>query len=175
VNGGWSANDEANPNYQDILNNMMIGHQFLHDEFGVTPTVGWDIDTFGHSATNTRIFSELGYDTMFFSRIDYLEKDQRNTHQSMNFLWRPDVKHFGSDDQILTSVFKDDYCFPTGFYTGENYDSDDPFISDPTLKTFNANEKMIDFINLVNDFTKIKKGKNLMIAMGCDFTYQNAK
>lgn len=175
MNGGWSANDEASPHFDDIINNMMIGHEFLQKEFGVTPTIGWDIDTFGHSATNTRIYAELGYDAMFFSRLDHQEKDERNAHQSLNFLWRPDVKHFGSEYQVLTNVFKDDYCFPRGFYTGENYDSDDPFISDKSLSTFNADEKMVDFVNFVNDLTRNKKGQNIMIPMGCDFTYQNAR
>ena len=26
INGGWSMNDEACPNYEDIIDNMMIGH-----------------------------------------------------------------------------------------------------------------------------------------------------
>lgn len=26
INGGWSANDEACPAYEDILDNMMTGH-----------------------------------------------------------------------------------------------------------------------------------------------------
>lgn len=133
---------------------MMLGHEFLAKEFGVTPKIGWNVDTFGHSATNTRIFAELGFDAMFFSRLDHLEKDNRTVSQAMNFLWRPDSKHFGSQDQILTSVFKDDYCFPAGFFSGENYDSDDPFISDETLSTFNAKDKMIDFTNFVNDMTR---------------------
>jgi len=29
VNGGWSASDEANPDYKDILNNFMLGHEWL--------------------------------------------------------------------------------------------------------------------------------------------------
>jgi len=58
----------------------------------------------------------------------------------------------------MTSVFKDDYCFPQGFFWGENYESDDPFVADKTLKTFNADDKMIDFTNFVNDLTKQKKG-----------------
>jgi hypothetical protein len=29
LNGGWVAGDEADPNYEDLINNMMIGHEFL--------------------------------------------------------------------------------------------------------------------------------------------------
>ena len=29
LNGGWSANDEACPIYEDIIDNVMVGHEFL--------------------------------------------------------------------------------------------------------------------------------------------------
>lgn len=31
--GGWSATDEACPNYEDLIVNMWIGHKFLWNEF----------------------------------------------------------------------------------------------------------------------------------------------
>ena len=86
INGGWVAGDEADPNYEDMINNMMIGHQFLEKEFGVKPTIGWDIDTFGHSDTNNRLFSELGFDAMFFSRLDWDEKNDRNQKRALTYL-----------------------------------------------------------------------------------------
>ena len=41
VNGGWSMHDEACTHYEDQINNMMIGHEFLLKEFGITPRIGW--------------------------------------------------------------------------------------------------------------------------------------
>lgn len=29
ANGGWSSTDEASANYEDMINNMIIGHNFL--------------------------------------------------------------------------------------------------------------------------------------------------
>ena len=72
----------------------------------------------------------------------------------MNFLWRPSSNHFGTQHQVLTSVFKSDYCFPDGFLTGENYDSEDPFITDKSLSSVNAEDKLIDFVNYVQDVSK---------------------
>jgi alpha-mannosidase len=97
VNGGWSANDEASPHFDDIINNMMLGHEFLDKEFGVKPEIGWDIDTFGHSDTNTRLFAEMGFDAMFFSRLDHNDKDWRGDkkEKALTFLWRPSTNHFG--------------------------------------------------------------------------------
>jgi lysosomal alpha-mannosidase len=70
ANGGWSATDEACPNYEDIINNMMKGHAFLKKEFGVKPRVGWHIDAFGHSSANARLFADFGFEAQFFARND---------------------------------------------------------------------------------------------------------
>ena len=56
---------------------MIAGHEFLDEEFGIQPRIGWDLDTFGHSDTNTRLYAEMGFDAMFFSRMDHDEKDER--------------------------------------------------------------------------------------------------
>jgi alpha-mannosidase len=41
INGGWSMHDEACPTYEDMIDNMMIGHNFILKEFGVKPRIGW--------------------------------------------------------------------------------------------------------------------------------------
>jgi len=41
VNAGWSMHDEACPIYEDMIDNMMIGHDFILKEFGVKPSIGW--------------------------------------------------------------------------------------------------------------------------------------
>jgi len=41
VSGGWSAPDEATTQYDSIIDNLMIGQQFLQKEFGLHPTVSW--------------------------------------------------------------------------------------------------------------------------------------
>lgn len=58
LNAGWSMHDEACTHYEDIINNMKLGHDFLKKEFdGYYPRVGWHIDPFGHSETNARLFA----------------------------------------------------------------------------------------------------------------------
>ena len=51
ISGGWCMNDEATPYYEDIIDQMTLGHKFLLETFNVKPTVGWQIDPFGHSST----------------------------------------------------------------------------------------------------------------------------
>lgn len=74
ANGGWSMHDEACPTYEDMINNHMIGHDFLLKEFGVKPRIGWQIDPFGHSNTNARFFAEMGFDAWFFGRMDWADE-----------------------------------------------------------------------------------------------------
>jgi len=45
-----------------------MGHKWLKQEFGVAPTVGWNIDPFGHTAANAAIYHDLGFDALFFAR-----------------------------------------------------------------------------------------------------------
>jgi len=42
------------------------------------------------------MFSEMGFDAMFFSRLDRDEKDQRQKKREMTYLWRPGKSHFGN-------------------------------------------------------------------------------
>lgn len=71
VNAGWSMHDEATTHYEDMINNMMMGHTFLEKEFGVRPRIGWHLDPFGHSNANPRLFAEMGMDAWFFARLDF--------------------------------------------------------------------------------------------------------
>lgn len=34
-----------------MIDQTTLGHSFLKNEFNVTPSVGWQIDPFGHSST----------------------------------------------------------------------------------------------------------------------------
>jgi len=56
VNGGWVMNDEADTLYNNILDQMRIGLNFLYEEFDITPKVAWSIDPFGHSITNVSLY-----------------------------------------------------------------------------------------------------------------------
>lgn len=89
VNAGWSMHDEACPIYEDMIDNMQIGHDFVLKEFGVKPSIGWQIDPFGHSNTNARLFAEMGFDAWFFARLDQQDKDRRVDTNEMEFVWMP--------------------------------------------------------------------------------------
>jgi alpha-mannosidase len=87
--GGWSSHDEACPTYEEFIANMMAGHQFILKEFGVTPRVGWQLDPFGHSSTNARLYAEMGLDALIFARLDRIEKSMRMSNKSLEYIWQP--------------------------------------------------------------------------------------
>ena len=76
INGGWSAPDEACPNYDDLLDNWHMGQKFLIELFGyqaVAPglKLGWQIDTFGLSSAYARLASDVGIEALFVQRADH--------------------------------------------------------------------------------------------------------
>ena len=62
-------NDEATTHHGAIIDQMSWGMQFLNATFGpdALPTVGWQIDAFGHSAGYSRLTVDMGL-TSFIGR-----------------------------------------------------------------------------------------------------------
>jgi len=153
----------------------MKGHEFLKKEFNFVPRNGWLIDSFGHSAANARLYADAGIETLFVGRLDRMDKEKRFEEKGLNFLWRPFPNSFGHQHQILVSAFKDHYCWPPGFYVDERYDGDEPFVTDSTLGTFNAETKALEFINYVQMLARHHRERHILLPWGCDFSHANAK
>jgi len=51
---------------------LIHGCRFLNATFGINPKVAWQIDPFGHSATQAALLSAAaGFEALFFGRADY--------------------------------------------------------------------------------------------------------
>mmetsp|Transcript_3463 Transcript_3463/g.5887 ORF Transcript_3463/g.5887 Transcript_3463/m.5887 type:complete len:270 (+) Transcript_3463:445-1254(+) len=167
--------DEACPHYEDMINNMALGHEFLLSEFGVVPRIGWHLDPFGHSSANPRLFADMGFDSWLFARIDYQDKEKRESEESMNFLWRPFSKHFGDSKQIFTATMRDHYCWLDGFFYDERWDGSDPFVADESSDVYNAEEKMQQMLNYLGEMEEDYRGNHMLLPFGCDFSFANAR
>lgn len=90
INGAWSMNDEAATHYQSIIDQFTLGLKFLNDTFGecARPRVGWQIDPFGHAREMASLFTQMGYDGVFFARLDYQDKSKRLDEKSMEMIWK---------------------------------------------------------------------------------------
>lgn len=168
LNGAWTENDEAMPTYQDIIANLMKGHEFLKNELDFVPKVGWLLDSYGHSAANARLYADAGMEALFLGKMDLKEKHGRSINKSLNFIWRPSEKNFGNQEQILVSTFKDNYCWPSGFGTNE------AFVTDAKNPKFNAESKGIELINYVQELSKHHEEKHLILPWGCDSAFSDA-
>ena len=66
-------NDEAAAHYTAIIDNMSFGVQFFQGTFGTCgrPKIAWQIDPFGHGREQANLLARMGYDGLFFGRLDY--------------------------------------------------------------------------------------------------------
>ncbi|CAI5987670.1 unnamed protein product [Closterium sp. NIES-65] len=122
-NGGWVMHDEACAHYTDMVHQMAMGHRFLMATFNVTPRIAWQIDPFGHSATQASLITaQAGLEAVFMGRVDQQEKESRLAAKTMEFVWRADGAT-QRENQVLGMVSYDGYYSPSQF---RYQDSDDP-------------------------------------------------
>lgn len=173
--GGWSMNDEAATHFVSIIDNLEFGVNWLKDNLGdcSVPDIAWQIDPFGHSKEQARIFTDMGYKGLFFARIDHQDKDVRKENQLLQMIWEGEE---GDETKgIFTGVFDDHYSAPNGF-CWDILCTDEPINDDPTLQEYNVESRISDFIAQVKSHAQYYKNKNhLMFTMGDDFHYQNAR
>ena len=50
---------------------MVLTRAWLKREFNRIPKVGWQLDPFGHSAANARLFAEIGLEAVVFARMPF--------------------------------------------------------------------------------------------------------
>lgn len=91
VNGGWVQHDEACSFWEEMVDQTSRGHSWLADTFAdlrVIPTVGWQIDPFGHSATHADLLvAGAGMDAVFFGRTDQQDLRLRAASRDLEVVW----------------------------------------------------------------------------------------
>ncbi|MED6211149.1 hypothetical protein PIB30_070832 [Stylosanthes scabra] len=173
INGGWVMHDEATTHYIDMIDQTTLGHHFIKEEFGKTPRIGWQIDPFGHSAVQAYLLSaQVGFDSLFFARIDYQDREKRKDEKSLEVVWQAS-KSFGSSEQIFSGAFPKNYEPPANFYYEVNDDS--PIVQDDVnLFDYNVPERVNEFVEAAISQANITQTNHIMWTMGTDFKYQYA-
>ncbi|KAF4397582.1 hypothetical protein G4B88_027322 [Cannabis sativa] len=173
INGGMCMHDEATPHYIDLIDQTTLGHRFIKDEFGQTPRVGWQIDPFGHSAVQAYLLgAELGFDSLFFSRIDYQDRAKRLKERTLDVVWQGS-RSLGSSSQIFTGISPRHYDPPDGF-TFEINDVSPPIQDDTLMFDYNVQERVNDFVAAALAQANVTRTNHIMWMMGTDFRYQYA-
>ncbi|TYG76775.1 hypothetical protein ES288_D03G141500v1 [Gossypium darwinii] len=173
INGGMCMHDEAAPHYIDMIDQTTLGHRFVKREFNITPRIGWQIDPFGHSAVQAYLLSaEVGFDSLFFARIDYQDRAKRKDQKSLEVVWRGS-KSLGSSSQIFAGAFPENYEPPSNFYYEVNDDS--PIVQDNMeLFDYNVPQRVNEFVAAAFSQANITRTNHVMWTMGTDFKYQYA-
>ena len=89
---------------------MTAGHHFLFSQFNTLPKVGWQIDPFGHSNANSIIHFSMGFDSQFFARVDYKDKERRMRDKDLELIHVPENKY-----PIFTHITYFHYSNPPGY------------------------------------------------------------
>ncbi|KAL4634651.1 hypothetical protein ACB092_04G215900 [Castanea dentata] len=176
INGGYCMHDEATSHYIDMIDQTTLGHRYIKEQFNVTPRIGWQIDPFGHSAVQAYLFgAEVGFDSLFFARIDYQDRAKRKNEKSLEVIWRGS-KSFGSSAQIFAGAFPENYEPPSNFYFEVNDDShDSPIVQDNiNLFDYNVPQRINEFVAAAVKQANITRTNHIMWTMGTDFKYQYA-
>ncbi|KAK7311283.1 hypothetical protein RJT34_09317 [Clitoria ternatea] len=175
INGGMCMHDEAVTHYIDMIDQTTLGHQFLKKEFGVTPRIGWQIDPFGHSAVQAYLLgAEVGFDSLFFGRIDYQDRAKRKKEKSLEVIWQGS-KSLGSSAQIFAGAFPENYEPPPGGFYFEVNDNSPVIQDNMDLFDYNVQERVNDFVAAAISQANITRTNHIMWTMGTDFKYQYAE
>lgn len=90
--GGMVQHDEALSDYKSITLMFDSSLQFIKENFGFLPKVGFSIDGFGHSSLTPYLFKALGHEGMVLFRMPYeLYNGFKDEHDYM-FTWEGDNK-----------------------------------------------------------------------------------
>jgi alpha-mannosidase len=102
--GGWWIEPDCNiPAGESFVRQALYGQRYLRDAFGITATVGANLDSFGHNATIPQILAKSGCDSYVFLRPGPKEKEL----EAPLFWWEsPD----GS--RVLAYRIPHEYCAP---------------------------------------------------------------
>jgi len=171
ANGGWTMNDEACVYYEDSIDQMTLGHQFLLNTFGITPKVGWHIDPFGHANAQAAMFAQMGFHTFFISRIDYQDKNNRMNNSALEFIWIPETSQ-GDENAIFTHTTYYHYGDPRNFCWDQrcNFET---IVDDPNLPgAYNVERWSDGYIAWFRQESNVYRSTEILHTIGNDFAYQ---
>ena len=178
VDGGWAQHDEGCLHFTTMIDQTTFGSQFLMEEFGITPSIGWHLDPFGHTSTQASLLTaDVGFDAFYFARIDYQDRIHRRQTGTMEMLWRasPSLRN-----EIFSGAFvQGAYCSPAPFNWGYSGGSgvpheQVPIMDDPRMENNNIDANVEYFVHSAREYQTYSKGRNVLMMMGCDYKYENA-
>lgn len=153
---------------------MTVGLRWIKDTFNVVPEIAWHIDPFGHHSASATLFSQMGFQAFFFSRIDYQDKQWRLDNKTMEMVWRPLQYSGDQTNYMFTHVNYYHYSPPPGFCF-DDVCRDEPIKDDPTLEDYNIDVRSKNFVDYFKSMANHYRTTNLLHTLGEDFQYTNSR
>ena len=80
----------------------------------------------------------MGFDALFFGRLDYQDKNKRMNEKSMEWIWMPNADSLGKEVNLFTHAMWNSYENP-------NFDWDvlqdfDPWVNNEKSEAYNADK-----------------------------------
>lgn len=174
MGGGWVMNDEALPSYKEVMLQMRLGLDFLQDEFGVRPNIGWQIDPFGSSTVTISVLHKLGYDGIVGNRMSQTFKNKLAKEDGFNFYWQGhQVSKNPEDATLFTHILQKHYglqlpnVWNEGLFLGKNMDQLTNYVYSGEIEpTVEAIDHLSN--NKENDY-------HVMVTAGDDFMFREAE
>lgn len=74
--GGWWIQPDCNiPGGESLVRQGLYGQRYFQEKFGLTATVAYNVDSFGHAGSLPQIFQGMGIDSYVFMRPGPHEKE----------------------------------------------------------------------------------------------------
>ena len=165
--GGWTMEDEACTTYSANIDQMTEGHQFIISLFGedAAPTIGWQVDPFGHSNVVHEQFGLMGFNATVLDRIQYLLKNDLIANQTMEFVWETNP-NLGESSNIFTHVLDGNmYCTPVNGLEWDDAFSNPPVDDKNILSLSNAIVENILYRRAYG------RTNQVLFPWGCDFQH----
>lgn len=143
---------------------MEEGRRFLENEFGVYPTIGWQLDPFGHTQTNADIFAQVGIDTLVFARWSVYTQSEKLKNKEMQWIWET-----SDQNSLFAHYLVDHYSPPFPIdYWWETFDDIDN-VSIQNHLQFNTRVEKIK--NYAMNHSKRYKTPQVLLMYGEDFSH----
>jgi alpha-mannosidase II len=185
VTGAWVMTDEANPRYNEMLEQILEGHEWLRRNLGVRPRYGWSIDPFGHSDTMAYLLERVGFDGIVINRVHYEVKKVLAQRKALEFMWHQTWENTtasgGSGAGVLTHIF------PFYSYDVPHTCGPEPAIccefdfargscpwpnSRPTpIDDYNLQAQAEKLLDQYRKKSQLFRSRNVFISVGDDFRY----
>ena len=129
------------------------------------------MDPFGHSREQASLFAGMGFDGLFFGRLDWRDKERRAAERELEMVWEasPDL---GTQADLFTGVLWDFYGAPAGFCW--DLICDDAPLMDRAAFDNNIKNRTTEFVAAARRQAAHYRTDNVMLTMGMDFNYQAA-